>query len=123
MSDGYSSCSLTEHIWPRCSSWGRDGDQQQDSGLENQFDSGLHDESMKTCVTGWLKTFDGYYEDQTKHILNNMLIKLSEDSRWSLLDSRLSLRQWQNYIWNSHWPISFTIDQEEDDLGRNQLFL
>ncbi|KAL1426387.1 hypothetical protein MTO96_003395 [Rhipicephalus appendiculatus] len=52
---------------------------------------------------GWLKTFDKYYLDQTRHILDNMAAKLGVDKRRRFI--------WAETSYLSHW-----FDQQSEEI-------
>uniref|UniRef100_A0A8C4NBV9 Alpha-mannosidase n=1 Tax=Eptatretus burgeri TaxID=7764 RepID=A0A8C4NBV9_EPTBU len=46
---------------------------------------------------GWLKTFDAYYQDQTRHVLDGMTKKMAEDPRRAFVWAEVSfLAKWWN---------------------------
>ncbi|KAK8776968.1 hypothetical protein V5799_029696 [Amblyomma americanum] len=52
---------------------------------------------------GWLKTFDKYFLDQTRHILDNMVVKLGVDKR-------------RRFIWAETSYLSFWFDQQSEEV-------
>ena len=49
------------------------------------------------CDPGWIKTYEKYYQDQVKHILDNMVRHLPENPKWKFMYAEVSFfSKWWN---------------------------
>lgn len=54
------------------------------------------------CDPGWIKTFDAYYQDQTRHILDNMVDKLEQHPTMRFVYAEMSFfTLWWSHLDNS----------------------
>ncbi|XP_071942365.1 alpha-mannosidase 2-like [Antedon mediterranea] len=85
-------------------------------GFEIKYDEKhWNDEPLKVFIVphshndpGWIKTLDKYFQDQTVHILDNMVVKLQENPKMTFMWSEISyLSMW--------WK---RIDEQKKDITR-----
>ena len=56
-------------------------------------------QTNKNCVSGWVKTFEDYYRQQTKHVFDLMVQKLEQYPKGKFMYAEISFfSKWWNEI-------------------------